>query len=218
MRILYVEDERSMANVVSAMLRQVGYEFDNAYCGQEAIDLAMENSYDLILLDIMLPDLDGYEVIERLREAGIETPFLVQTGLLDRANENNGASFGVTEHLIKPFNKNELIKRIEKVAAHSNPGTPVARMLETGRLKAEGVFTAEKRENRRFNTLKSAEVVWPTPFSCVVLNMCYGGAAIRLPYPEKELPPKFGMVMGSGPEFRCEVCWRVGDKAGVKFI
>lgn len=219
MRILYVEDEIWMAKTIEVMLRQAGYAFDTAHCGQEAIDLAEKSAYDLILLDIMLPDFDGYEVIERLRAKNIETPFLVQTGLVDKEQEDAGASLGVTDYLIKPFNKNDLIKGIEAVIARTKPDNPVAVALEAGRASLDNADVAESREHRRFNTLKTGRIVWPSPCSCVVLNMCYGGAAIRLPYPEKELPAKFAMVMDSkDSEVKCEVAWRHGDKVGIKFL
>ena len=218
MRLLYVEDEVSMARTVELMLRQSGYEYDTVHCGLDAIDKASSNSYDLILLDIMLPDLDGYEVIERLRQMEIDTPFLVQTGLLDRGGEVDGASLGVTEFLIKPFNRNELIKGIETVVGRANPESPVAQMIKAGQEEAARDDDDDRREHRRFKTLKSGRVTWPSPFTCVILNMCYGGAAIRLPYPEKELPDQFSLSLSAGSEVRCEVCWRVQDKVGVKFI
>ena len=218
MQLLYVEDEISMAKTVELMLRQSGYAFDTVHCGLDAIDQATKNDYDLILLDIMLPDLDGYEVIERLRQVGVETPFLVQTGLLDRDGEANGASLGVTDFLIKPFNRNELIKAIETVIGRANPDSPVARMIQEGKDEASRADPEDRREHRRFNTLKTGRVTWPTPFSCVILNMCYGGAAIRLPYPEKELASQFSLSLSTGSEVRCEICWRVKDKVGVKFI
>ena len=115
MKLLYVEDDPTMAKAVGMLLNQSGYQFDEAETGAEAIALASQNAYALILLDLMLPDIDGYEVIHRLRKSGVDTPFLVQTGLLDRDNKAEGASLGVTEYLIKPFNKNELVSGIENV-------------------------------------------------------------------------------------------------------
>lgn len=98
MRILYVEDDITVAEPVELIVRQAGYDLDTANCGEDAVDLAVANDYDLILLDNSLPDMDGYRFIGRMRSAGRRTPFLVQ-----------------------PFDRNELIKEIEKVVGSANP-------------------------------------------------------------------------------------------------
>lgn len=215
MRLLYVEDEAWMARTVEHLLRQMGYEFDTADCGEDAINRATQNDYDLILLDIMLPDIDGYEVIERLRENGVNTPFLLQTGLIDRKKESEGASFGVTEYLIKPFNKNELVKGIETVIERAKQDRAELHLVPPD----NGTVTDENgRQHRRFKTLKSARVVADDVFSCVVLNMSYSGAAIRLPSVAKQVPENFKLIFKSGDQRECELCWRHGDKIGVKFL
>jgi len=215
MRLLYVEDEISMARTIEILLRQEGYDFDTAHCGQDAIDLAKTNRYDLILLDIMLPDFDGYEVIDRLHRSGIDTPFLVQTGLIDRGDPAEAASLGVTEYLIKPFNKSELIDGIESAVARA------AKKRMTDNPKHSGAQATgrgdDRREHRRFVTLKSARVLRPSVFDCVILNMSYGGAAIKLPTESQGLPPEFDIEISGMTVPKCRLCWRVGDKAGIKF-
>lgn len=222
MRILYVEDDMWMAKTVEAMLKQANFEFDTADCGKEAIDRAVRAAasptqrYDLILLDIMLPDIDGYEVINRIRGAGIDTPFLVQTALLERGD--NGASLGVTEYLVKPFNKSELIQGINTVVNRANQVSAMSLHLEAKGPGPRREAGEEKRKHRRFVSLKSAEIVGPVKSKCVVLNLSYGGATLCLLDPDQDIPAKFILDLQTGPVVDCEVRWRLGDKIGIEFI
>lgn len=217
MWLLYVEDESSTAKIVGVLLKQAGYRFDTAPCGHDAISLAASNKYDLILLDIMLPDIDGYEVIERIRRLGIYTPFLIQTGLIAHGDEDRSASLGASEYLIKPFNKNEMIDGIEKVLGRSRQVSHAEHKLLANPAQPQRPPSTERRKHRRFTSMKSAHIVWPQIFECMLLNMGYGGAAIRLPHPVRGLPKKFTLEIHTGPQLECEVCWRLGDKVGVKF-
>lgn len=218
MRILYVEDDLSMARAVEGLLKQVGYNLDPAHSGQEALDLAQSRQYDLILMDSNLPDMGGDEVLERLRESGIRLPCVVQRGASDFMEQEKADRLGISGYLKKPFNKNDLIRAIEVAVANNTPDTPVARLLEAGRNLMQGERLFELRSSRRYKTLRTARVVWPTSFSCVVLDMSTGGAAIRLPYAQQDLPSVFNLAVRSLPQLKCEVCWRSGDKAGVRFI
>ena len=121
MHVLYVDDDPAMTKSVALMLRQAGHSCDQAELGEQAVELANEHAYDAIILDIMLPDIDGYEVIERLREAQVSTPLLIQTGLVDRANPGDAEAFGVDDILIKPFHKNELIDRLDRIVSRPAP-------------------------------------------------------------------------------------------------
>lgn len=218
MKLLYVEDEAWMARTIEKLLGQMGYDFDTADCGEAAVECATRNTYDLILLDIMLPDFDGYEVMEKLRERGIETPVLLQTGLIDPEKRAQGDSLGVTDYLIKPFNKNQLVKGIETAIAHARQGGASHSEIE-GISPDNGAPSAmENRQHRRLKTIKIARVVGHDVFRCVVMNMSYGGAAIRVPTIAKVLPDRFKLVFKSGQQRNCELCWRHGDKAGVKFV
>ena len=87
MQVLYVEDDKLMAKNVELILQKEGHFCHTADRGERAVELAKRNAYDIIILDIMLPDFDGYEVIERLRASGIDTPYLIQSGLVDRERE-----------------------------------------------------------------------------------------------------------------------------------
>ncbi len=87
--------------------------------GEYAVQLAAREDYDLVLLDVMLPDIDGYEVIRRLRSAGVSTPYLIVSGLVDRESEFGSLAFGIGDYLVKPFTKDELISRVTAVIARS---------------------------------------------------------------------------------------------------
>ena len=109
MRILYVEDDESKAEIVEMMLSSVGHDCDKVQLGEQAVSLAQDLAYDLILLDVILPDIDGFEVIRRLRSAGVDTPYLIQSGLVDRNSAFASLAFGTGEYLVKPFTQQELI-------------------------------------------------------------------------------------------------------------
>lgn len=217
MKLLYVEDDPTMAKTVGMLLNQSGYAFDEAASGMAAIELATNNSYGLILLDLMLPDIDGYEVIGHLRKLGIDTPFLVQTGLLERGSKAEEASLGVTEYLIKPFNKKELVEGIESMLGNGqspeNPAPAPPGPVDQPR----GESPEERRRHRRFPSMKKAQVVAPEVINCTILNMSHGGAALQVPYTEKRIPSKFRLNVGLGSDVECEVRWRLGDKVGVTF-
>ncbi|MDH3914479.1 MAG: response regulator, partial [Rhodospirillales bacterium] len=145
MRVLYVEDDEKSAGAVELMLREVGHVCDKTDLGERAIELARANQYDFLLVDVMLPDIDGYEVIERLRAEGIQIPFLIQSGLVDRDSAFGGLAFGSGEYLVKPFTKTELIARMESVVARSR----LAAGLEVGGLGAQQEPLVERRDERR---------------------------------------------------------------------
>lgn len=217
MKLLYVEDDPTMAKTVGMLLTQSGYAFDEAASGVDAIKLATNNTYSLILLDLMLPDIDGYEVIGHLRKLGIDTPFLVQTGLLERGSKAEEASLGVTEYLIKPFNKKELVSGIEIMLERGRPAEGPPPVPSGSEDQPNGDSNEEKRQHRRFTSMKNARVVSPEVIHCTILNMSHGGAALQVPYTEKRIPTRFRLNIGLGRDVDCEVRWRLGDKVGVSF-
>ncbi len=223
MRVLYVEDDHAMARTVELMLRQAGHNCETTDSGSQAIDLAKSEEYDVILLDIMLPDIDGYEVIQQVRDAGVPTPFLIQSGLVDRDRLPDGVSFGANHFLVKPFSKGELIKKIDATVEQSRqeaePEAPAYQPLAEADVEEDvAKEPTERRTHRRFRTLKSARIVCDDPVDCVVVNLSYSGAALKLSQAAKDLPLQFILTLNAGPVRRCRVCWRHGDKVGVKFV
>ena len=87
MRVLQLEDDAKTAQTVAMILKSDGHDCDTADCGEQALELARHAEYDIILLDIGLPDIDGHEVLKRLRGAGVMAPVVIQSGLVLRKNE-----------------------------------------------------------------------------------------------------------------------------------
>lgn len=119
MRILLVEDDQSMAKAVELMLKSEGYIVDTAEFGEDGLEIGKLYDYDLIILDLMLPDMDGYEVLRRLRDSRIETPILILSGLSELDNKVKGLGFGADDYLTKPFDKRELVARIQAIIRRS---------------------------------------------------------------------------------------------------
>ncbi len=112
MRILVVEDEVNLNDIIVKKLKLEHYGVDSCFDGKEALDYIFSAEYDVILLDIMLPKLDGFEVLKRIRNKNIKTPVLLLTardGIEDRVQ---GLDFGADDYLVKPFAFDELLARI----------------------------------------------------------------------------------------------------------
>ena len=103
MRILVADDERDLVAALEELLKHERYTVDAVYTGQGAYDYASTGNYDCIILDIMLPDIDGLEVLRRLRAAGIKTPILLLTAKSDPADRILGLDRGADDYLPKPF-------------------------------------------------------------------------------------------------------------------
>ena len=119
MRILLVEDDPSTSRSIELMLSHANL---NVYCtdlGEEGMDLAKIYDYDLILLDLNLPDMNGYEVLRQLRLARVETPILILSGADDTENKIKGFGFAADDYLTKPFHREELVARIHAIIRRS---------------------------------------------------------------------------------------------------
>jgi len=129
-RILIVEDEPDIASVLADDLRVEGYESVIAADGEAALRLAREQSWDLILLDLMLPRKDGFEVCRELRRHGIRTPILMLTARAQEAEKVLGLEAGADDYVTKPFGVRELRARIAALLRRSQTGsaTPLVRI------------------------------------------------------------------------------------------
>jgi two-component system, cell cycle response regulator CtrA len=119
MRILLVEDDPTTSRSIEMMLTHANL---NVYCtdlGEDGIDLAKLYDYDLILLDLNLPDMSGHEVLRQLRLARIETPILILSGADDTDSKLKGFGFGADDYLTKPFHREELVARIHAIIRRS---------------------------------------------------------------------------------------------------
>jgi two-component system OmpR family response regulator len=114
-RLLLVDDEDNLRSMLEAALRHVGFEVHPASTGREALDAAAAVRPDLIVLDVMLPDLDGFEVCNRLRTDGSRTPVLFLTARDATEDKVRGLTLGGDDYLVKPFSLDELVARIHAV-------------------------------------------------------------------------------------------------------
>jgi two-component system OmpR family response regulator len=118
-RLLLVDDEENLRSMLEAALRHVGFEVHPAATGREALDTVAAVRPDLIVLDVMLPDLDGFEVCRRLRTEGSRTPVLFLTARDGTDDKVRGLTLGGDDYLVKPFSLEELVARINAVLRRS---------------------------------------------------------------------------------------------------
>ena len=112
MRILIVEDEISLADAITAILKKEQYFADAVYDGRDGLDYALSGIYDLILLDIMLPRMNGLDVLREIRNNNISTPVMLLTARTEVDDKIKGLDCGADDYLTKPFNKGELLTRV----------------------------------------------------------------------------------------------------------
>jgi len=115
MRILLVEDDKSVAHFVKKGLREGYFAVDVAYDGEEGQYLALHEQYDLLILDIMLPKMDGVEILKSIREKGIDTPVIFLTAKDAERDIVNGLNLGADDYMVKPFSINELLARVRAI-------------------------------------------------------------------------------------------------------
>ncbi len=132
MRVLLVEDDTSLAKSIEMMLKTEGFIVDTTDLGEDGLEIGKLYDYDIIVLDLMLPDIDGYEVLRRLRSARVKTPILILSGLAEPDNKVKGLGFGADDYLTKPFNKEELIARIQAVVRRARGHSES--VIRTGKL------------------------------------------------------------------------------------
>ena len=113
MRVLVVEDEKKLGELIGRGLREEGYAADVADRGEDALWMARAVPYDAIVLDVMLPGADGFEVCRRLRASGNRTPVLILTARYSEEDTIRGLDLGADDYLVKPFNRDELRARIK---------------------------------------------------------------------------------------------------------
>ena len=112
MRILVVEDETHLGEALAHILKKNNYSVDNAFDGEAGLDDALSGIYDVIVLDIMLPKMDGISVLKEIRREGLDTPVILLTAKSDVADKVKGLDSGADDYLAKPFDTEELLARI----------------------------------------------------------------------------------------------------------
>ena len=140
MKVLVVDDEKLIVKGLKFSLLQENYEVDEAYDGKEAVDKIRENEYDIILLDLMLPELNGYEVCQQVREFS-DVPILMLTAKGDDMDKILGLEYGADDYITKPFNILEVKARIKAITRRSKKkaveAAPKSKIIESGKLKLD---------------------------------------------------------------------------------
>src|SRR3546814_7256188 len=112
MRVLLVGDDSNTAQSIELMLKSEGFIVDSTDLGEDGLEIGKLYDYDIILLDLMLPDIAGYEVLRRLRSARVNTPILILSGLSELDSKIQGLGFGADDYLTKPFDPSKFIAQI----------------------------------------------------------------------------------------------------------
>ena len=122
MHLLLIEDEPKIASFIQKGLHENGHETTIAYDGQSGLSMALQNDYDVIILDIMLPFINGRDICKKLRSQGVDTPILMLTALGTLDDKVQGLQSGADDYLVKPFRLKELIVRIQALKRRQNYG------------------------------------------------------------------------------------------------
>lgn len=132
MRVLLVEDDPAMAQSLELMLKSANMVVDKTDLGEDGLEIGKLYDYDIIILDLMLPDMDGMEVLRRLRDARVETPVLILSGQTESEMKVKGLGSGADDYLTKPFDKAELMARIQAIVRRSQGHSQS--IIKTGKL------------------------------------------------------------------------------------
>jgi two-component system cell cycle response regulator CtrA len=119
MRVLLVEDDLTAARGVTLMLKAAGAVIDHSETGEEALELSRHYEYDIVLLDLVLPDMEGFEVVRRMRVARNDTPVLILSGVTRQQAKVKGLGLGADDFITKPFDKAELLARMQAIVRRS---------------------------------------------------------------------------------------------------
>ncbi len=181
MRVLLIEDDTAMSKSVELMLQGEGCKVYSTDLGEEGLDLGKIYDYDIIVLDLNLPDMHGYDVLKKLRLAKIETPTLILSGMSEPDDKVRGLGYGADDYLTKPFDKRELIARIHAIVRRSQGHSQS--IIKTGKLTINLDSRAVEVEGQRLHltgkeyamlellSLRKGSVLTKDMF----LNHLYGG-------------------------------------------
>lgn len=132
MRVLLVEDDPSTSKSIELLLNSEGFNVFSTDLGEEGVDLGKLYDYDIILLDLNLPDMHGYDVLRKLRLSKVQTPILILSGMSDMEDKVRGLGFGADDYVTKPFHRDELIARIHAIVRRSKGHSQS--IINTGKL------------------------------------------------------------------------------------
>jgi two-component system, cell cycle response regulator CtrA len=181
MRVLLIEDNEAVSQVIELMLKGKGFNVTVTGLGEEGIDFAKSYDYDVIMLDLQLPDMSGYQVLKTLRTAKVKTPVLVLSGNMSVEAKVKSLSAGADDYMTKPFHRDELIARLHAIArraqGHAQTVITTGKLdvnLDTRTVEAKGVRVhVTGREYQIIELLSLRKGVTLT--KNMVLDHLYGG-------------------------------------------
>ena len=171
MRVLLVEDDRKIASFIEGGLRQAGFAVDTVGDGEEGLLMAESNPYDAMVVDIMLPRMDGLTLIERLRGSGVRTPVLILSAKHTVDDKVRGFQTGGDDYLTKPFSFSELLARIQALIRRTSQQNHGASALEAGDLRLDLVRRRVTRGGREIE-------LQPREFSLLEYLMRNAGSVV----------------------------------------
>jgi DNA-binding response OmpR family regulator len=150
MKILLAEDEKELSRAVTAILEHAKYSVDAAYNGVDALELSENNAYDVMIFDIMMPKMDGIELLKRIRESGNYTPVILLTAKSEIDDRITGLDAGADDYLTKPFAMGELLARLRSMTRRNTSYMPTK--LQVGSV----ILDTEEQEMRSENSVRLA--------------------------------------------------------------
>ncbi|SNZ11821.1 two-component system, OmpR family, alkaline phosphatase synthesis response regulator PhoP [Terribacillus aidingensis] len=135
-KVLIVDDEESIVTLLQFNIERAGFETETAFDGMTGLQKALQNTYDIIVLDLMLPELDGTEVCKQLRQKQIDTPILMLTARDEELDKVLGLELGADDYLTKPFSPKEVVARIKAILRRTNKNDS---FMDSGEIKISGL-------------------------------------------------------------------------------
>jgi DNA-binding response OmpR family regulator len=152
-KIMIIEDEKRILMALEDNLKLEGYRIDSALDGEEGLSRVMENKYDLIILDIMLPKMNGFDVCRQIRQKGISTPILMLTAKSQEIDKVLGLELGADDYVTKPFSSRELLARVKALLRRAKPHEQEKEVYDFGELEIDfKKYEAKKRGELIFLT------------------------------------------------------------------
>jgi len=181
MRVLLIEDDSATAQSIELMLKCEGFDVYTTDFGKEGVDLGKLYDYDIILLDLNLPDMPGFEVLRSLRVSKVKTPILILSGLAGIEDKVSGLGYGADDYMTKPFHRDELVARIHAIVRRSKGHAQS--VIQTGDLVVNlDAKTVEVNGTRVYLTVKEYQILellslrkGTTLTKEMFLNHLYGG-------------------------------------------